>query len=384
MIRGMGFRPADTVQIGSVAATVTSILPTEITATVPAAGVGVSGSQNVTVNDLPSFNATAVIPAGISYDSATGDALTLVTAPAGAVPEDVPQAFAVIAMGADGNPAGGVTVLYSLTSGAASLECGNTICSVTTSGDGRAMLPVTATSTAATVVTAALTNGSSVQAHFSGSVPAVLTALTPTLYVAAGATVSWPVQALVLSGTAPLAGQQVGWQNASGIAAATTAAITDATGTASATLTVGPLSEGQSSASNACLNGTATCAAFSVFGSRPELASLVAVSGSSQSISASATPGGVVVRVLDGNGNPMAGGTVSISQTLYAWAPPCPRHGRCAQPQLLVKQLTTASSALDGTITITPLTMPGVATILQGLAATGNTGSLRFTIEEHP
>jgi hypothetical protein len=84
------------------------------------------------------------------------------------------------------------------------------------------------------------------------------------------------------------------------------------------------------------------------------------------------------------NGNPMAGGTVTISQALYAWAPPCQPHGRCPQAQLLATQTTTATSALDGSVSITPLTLTGVPTNLQGIAATGNAGSLTFSIEQHP
>jgi len=384
VIRGTGFRTGDTVQVGSAAAQVVSVLPTEITAVVPAAGPGVTGSQTVTVSDLPSFNASAIIPGGVSYDSANGDALTLVTAPSNQVPMNVPQPFSVIAGGADGAPAGGVTVLYSITSGVAALGCGSSICAVTTSGDGRATLSVTAISTSTAVVTAALTNGASVQAQFYGVTPPSLSALTPTLYLAAGATVQWPVQALVLSGGAPLAGQQVTWQSAAGIVAPTDAVSTNAAGTAAATLTVGPLSEGQTATSTACLSGTSTCVVFNAFGSRPELATLAAISGTSQSIPVTATPASVILRVLDVDGNPMAGGTVTFSQALYAWSPPCPPHGRCAQAQLLATQTTTLTSALDGTVTLTPLTIPGVATNLQGLAATGDAGTLNFSVEQHP
>jgi hypothetical protein len=275
-------------------------------------------------------------------------------------------------------------VTYSLTSGAATLGCGQTVCSATTTGDGRATLAVTATSTSVAVVTASLTNGASVQAHFFGGTSAVLTALTPTLYLAAGATAAWPVQALVQSAGAPAAGQSVTWQSAAGIAAPTGAAVTSAAGIASATLTVGPLTEGQTASTNACLSGTGTCAAFTAFGSRPEFATLTAVSGTGQSLAVNSTPAQVVLRVLDMDGNPMAGGTVTIHQSLYAWAPACPPHGRCAQAQLLATQAATAISALDGSVAITPLTLPGVATNLEGLAATGNAGSLKFTIELHP
>jgi hypothetical protein len=90
------------------------------------------------------------------------------------------------------------------------------------------------------------------------------------------------------------------------------------------------------------------------------------------------------MRVLDMDGNPMAGGTVTVNQALYEWTPPCPPHGRCAQAQLLATQSTTLTSALDGSVTLTPLTLPGEASNLVGMAATGNAGSLTFTIEQHP
>ena len=63
------------------AALVTSISPNQITAIAPPAASGVTGSVDVEVDDLPTFYAAAVIPSGVSYDSGTGDALTLVTAP---------------------------------------------------------------------------------------------------------------------------------------------------------------------------------------------------------------------------------------------------------------------------------------------------------------
>lgn len=383
-IRGTGFRAGDTVQVGGAPAQVVNILPTEITAIVPPIVAGRTGSLDLEVDDQSGYNAMAVIPGAISYDSAAGDALNIVTAPANQIPINVPQAFSVIAQAADGTPAGGVTVLYTVTGGAAVLGCGQSTCAITTTGDGRATMQVTATNTSIAVVTASLTNGASVQAHFYGGAAAAITALTQTLYLSAGATVSWPVQALVLSGGVPSAGQQVAWKSVTGIVAPGAAVTTDSTGSATATLTVGPLTEGQTATSNACLNGSMTCAAFSAFGARPEFASLTAVSGTSQSMPYSAAPGPVTLRVLDMNGHPMAGGTVTISQALYAWAPPCPRHGRCAQAPLLASQTTTITSTLDGSVTVTPLTLPGVATSLTGLAATGNAGSLGFSIEQHP
>jgi len=384
VIRGRGFRSGDTVLIGGVPAQTVEILPMEITAVVPAAGTDVSGSLDVTVQDLLGFNAIATIPGGVSYGSATGDAVTLVTAPMNQVPLNVPKLFTVFAEDTQGNAADGITVSYSVTVGSATLGCGQSSCSVTTSGDGRATLAVTATNTATAAVTAALTDGASVQTQFYGSTPSALTAITPTLYVAAGTTIAWPVLAIAQSGNAPASGLSVTFQSAPGIAAPTTAVTTNASGVAAATLIVGPLAEGQSASASACLTGTSTCSSFNAFGSRPEFASLTAVSGTSQSIAASTSPAPVVIRVLDMDGNPTAGANVTISQSLFAWTPPCHVHGRCAQPQLLTKQTTALTSALDGSVTFAPLTQASVATSLQGLAATGNAGMLKFSVEQHP
>jgi hypothetical protein len=382
----MGFRLADTVLVGGQPAVVTSISPNEITAIAPAAASSVTGSVDVEVDDLPIFYAAAIVSGGVSYDSGTGDALTLVTAPANTVPIGVPIPFTVKALGSDLTPAGGVTVTYAVTSGAATLACGLPVCSLTASGDGLATMNVTAVDSSPSVVTASLTNGSSLQAHFVGGTGSTLTALTAQLSVAAGATVTWTVQALVLIKGLPASGQSVVWQSSgSGIAAESGASVlTGANGIATQTLTVGPLTEGQTGTINACLNGTSQCVAFTAFGARPEYATLEAVSGVSQSLAVSGTPSQITLRVLDMDGNPMAGGTVSLYQALYAWAPPCAVHGVCAPSELLATEASSATSALDGTVTFSPASLPGVSTNLTALATTGNTSTLKIAIEEHP
>ena len=378
-IRGFGFRAGDTVTVGGVAATVVGILPNQITAIAPA---GLAGSADVLVNDQPLFNAMAMIPGGLSYDAGTGDALGIVSSPMGQVPMGVPQSFTVLALGTNGKPAGGVLVSYSVTMGSAQLGCGQTTCTAITGGDGRATVMVTATNGSLAAVRAGLANGASIQCQFAGTAAPQISQLTPTLYVAAGATVSWPVQALVLSNGSPVAGQSVTWQAVTGMTAAT--GTTNSAGVATGTVTVGPLAGGQSVATKVCLTGSQVCAAVNVFGARPEYATLMAIAGTQQTLPVGQTASAVVMRVVDMNGNPMAGGTVTVAQALWAWVPPCQPHGRCAQPQLLQKQLATYTAGLDGTVTITPLGLANTATMLQGLAATGNAGSLSFTVETHP
>ncbi|HEV2213906.1 MAG TPA: IPT/TIG domain-containing protein [Terracidiphilus sp.] len=387
VLRGMGFRPSDTVLVAGQPAVVTSISPNEITAIAPPAASGTSGSVDVEVDDLPIFYAASILSGAVSYDAGTGDSLHLDTAPSNTVPIGVPLSFTVTALDSTLKAAPGITVTYSVISGTATLGCGATVCPVTAAGDGLATTTVTAHDTNTAVVAATLSNGASLQAHFTGGTTPVIDAVMPTLSLAAGATLSWPTQAIVLNNGVPVAGQSVAWQSTTGsgiTALDLTAAITNAIGIATKTLTVGPLAAGAQAVATACVNGTSNCTNFTVTGAHPELAFLQPVSGTAQSLAVSGTPAQVVLRVYDANGNPMAGGTVTFYQAVYAWTPPCPVHGRCAAAPLLATQISTAISAPDGTVTLSPASVPGVATRMQSLAVTGNSNTLAVSIEQHP
>ena len=387
VIEGMGFQPSDTVKVNGQAAQITGISPNEITAIAPAAGQGITGSVNVEVDSLPGYNAVAILINGISYDATTGDSLTLVSAPSNTVPTGVPLAFTVTALGANLAPAAGDTVTFAIAAGTATLACGKPVCAVTAGGDGSASMNVTAVGATPSAITATLTNGASLQANFQGGTPPVLAALTPQLSLAAGASIAWPTQALVLNNGIPAGGQAVAWQTtaSSGISAAgATAAITSSSGIATNMLNVGPLTQGQQSGTQACLNGTSQCVTFSALGANPESATVAALSGASQSMAITSTPSQVVMLVKDVNGNPMAGATVTFYQSIYAWTPPCAPHGICVQGELLATESSTGTSAIDGSVSFTPAAIPGVATNTLGLAATGNTSTANVTIEMHP
>src|SRR5208283_2598754 len=171
----------------------------------------------------------------------------------------------------------------------------------------------------------------------------------------------------VLSNGVPVANQSVAWQTLSGsgiTAQGPAAALTNSAGIATNTLTVGPLAEGQTSSINACLNGTNQCVAFTAFGARPEYALLEAISGTNQTLAASGTPSQIALRLLDMDGNPMAGGTVALYQALYAWSPPCSLNTVCTRGALLAAEASTATSAVDGSVLFAPVSLPGVATNL--------------------
>jgi hypothetical protein len=80
----------------------------------------------------------------------------------------------------------------------------------------------------------------------------------------------------------------------------------------------------------------------------------------------------------------MAAGSVTLYQALYAWQPPCGAHSVCPPSTMLATQTATATSALDGTVTFAPAALPGVATDLEAVAASGNTSTLNIAVEQHP
>ncbi len=173
---------------------------------------GVTGDVVLQVQD-PQTLGIAAIGAGFGYDALGDDAISLVTAPLGPVPIGVPQPFTVRALDvASQTPAAGVTVTWSRHRRERPAWGADTVrCSVVTGGDGTATLAITANAAALAQVTASLTNGSSVIAEFTGTTPPAIAALTPSLYLALGATAQWPIQAMVVSPSgAPVSGQKCG------------------------------------------------------------------------------------------------------------------------------------------------------------------------------
>jgi hypothetical protein len=282
VIHGMGFRLADTVLVGGQPAVVTSISPTEITAIAPAAANGVTGSVNVEVDDLPTFSHAAIFSGALSYDSGSADALTLNSAPTNTIPIGVPVPFTVTALGSNLAPAGGVTVYSPSPVEPPFSPAAMPVCPVTTTGDGRATIQITAIDGTWSVVTASLTNGSTVQSEFMGGTP-------PVLAVAHTAAIARRRSHLQLdrSGSGACEAACPPPASPSPLHPTVPASARRRTPHPSPTSTVSPpqrspsvrLTEGQTATINACLNGTSQCVTLTAFGARPEFASLAAVSG---------------------------------------------------------------------------------------------------------
>jgi hypothetical protein len=383
-ITGMGFRPNSVVLVNGIAATVTSVSPTEITA-IASSSAGVTGNVPVEVKD-PQTLAVAVIADGVSYGAQNDDVIGILTAPSGTVAPGAPLPFTV-AVSSGSSPAAGATVTYSVAQGTATLACGQPSCSVVTAANGTASLAVAASSTATAAVAATLANGASVITQFtaqSGSA-AVISPLTPNLYVAAGATAEWTPQGLVLKNGSPAANALVTWTAAtSGVTAPTTASLSGRNGIVTQQLSIGPLAIGTIAPVNACLAPGSGCAQFNVVSVSPDLARLEPIGGIPQTLSASESFAPVMVEVTDAAGDPLAGAAVKFYETLDAWTPSCSAEAVCPPAPLIQQQTVQATSGSDGIVILNPIGSSGRAVRLYITAVTGSSALLNFELEQYP
>jgi hypothetical protein len=384
VIHGMGFRQNSVVAVNGVPAAVTSISPNEITAMAPPSG-GVTGNVLVQVQDRQTLG-VAIIADGISYNAQNGDSLSILTAPTGAIPVGVPQPFTVRAMNWDDEwPAANVPVTYTVASGDASLGCGQTTCTVTTSQNGAAALMVSANSSSLARVTATLSNGASIAAEFSGNAPPSIGAITPDLYLAIGATVQWSPQALVLVNGAPASGQTIDWSSsASNLNVPSTPTISGADRIATLQITAGPLTAGVVAPLTACVAATSNCATFTVFAVHTETSQLSPWSGLGQIISPGQNFTPVTLEVTDAIGHPMAGATVTFYETLHAWTPDCPAQGSCPPTPILSQAVVQSVSGADGLTSLTPVSSGNQPSRLDVVAVAGQSASLNFELESYP
>jgi hypothetical protein len=92
----------------------------------------------------------------------------------------------------------------------------------------------------------------------------------------------------------------------------------------------------------------------------------------------------VVVLVEDLAGHPVAAAPVNIYQTATALDAVCPARGRCPAAAVLASQATVATSALDGTVTFVPLSVPGAAAQTEIAVSAGSAAFATATLTSQP
>jgi hypothetical protein len=383
-ITGMGFRPGNTVSVNGVAAAVSGWTANTITAVVPSLHATTAMTAAVTIRDLVS-GATTMMNGALNY-AAPQPTLVLLSGPAGQVftssTANVP--FAVQLLQGDGvTPIAGTAINLSLTAGEARFDaCGGNSCVLSTDAQGRVATAITPLAPGLITLSAA-GSGSTVTASFTAVARIQsLTALSPNIYVAAGAYVDWQLQVLAADNAVSVAGVPVQW---TAIAGAVSPAITaiDAGALAQTVARIGPLTASATATITACA-WTAVCADFSAQGVSPDEWAIQVISDSGQSVAGGIALGPLVLRVVDSAGHPVVGAPIEVHQTLEPWSGPCPDIGRCPIAPVYNKASSTLVSAMDGTVTLAPLDLARQPIICNIVAASGTQGFISMVLQRLP
>ena len=389
-ITGEGFRNCNVVTVNGVAATVISWTSTQIVATAPsmtAANMMATGFADVEVLDA-STGGTTIIQAALSYGGAGVDSIVLLSAPT-QVETGTPSsiAFAVRVLATDGvTPAPGATVQF-VASGAATTfaACGAPVCTLITDANGLAQSVLTASAAGSITLTATEQSGGAfVQAIVNAVAPVrSVTSLTVPRYLAAGAAATWSVSVLATQDGSPAGGQPVAWTAGAGLNLSAASSATDSTGTASVAVSTPGLGPGTQAAIQGCA-WTTVCASTSVFGVAPSLWTVTVQSGAGQSAEASATLAPVVLLVTDGSGHAVQSATVTVYQTVDAWEGVCPATGPCPAAPVLASSQKTFTTDAAGLASVTPLEVPGIASVVHIAASTGTQGFTSLSLTKTP
>ena len=210
-----------------------------------------------------------------------------------------------------------------------------------------------------------------------------VTAQNPQISVAQGATLALALNAVANENGSAAATQAMVWTAGSGWLNPTPNTLTDATGASSVQAVLGPLAAGAKASMTACA-WTAVCAEFDATGVPATAFQLSIAGGGQQALTGGAAFSPMVALVQDGAGHAVAAAPVSVYQTVRAMNVACPSQGRCPAAPILATQATVQVSALDGTVTVAPLSVPGVATVTEIAFSSGTQGFATATVSVQP
>ena len=375
-LTGIGFQQGFQVSASGNNGTVLTQSATAMQVALPP--VAQDGVATVQVTDPVTGSFSQMIDA-LTYGAAPTDQLFLLqgngqSSPVGA---QAPTMLRVRATASDGvTPVNGATIAWSATGGVNFSTCsGATSCSVLTDESGEASTWVTPTAAAAATVSAQLAPASyspaqSQQASLVGTESALdLAALTPTISVARGATLSVPltVEALKLGQPQPNVTVEFAVTNGSA-SLSSNAAITNASGLAGVTAQLVNLS-GTVQVTACVLPADKPCQTFTMLVIRSSSWTLEPVSGTAQVVPNGQPFQPLVVRVTDGSAadDPVLGVSITFLTTLARSTPspgPGPSTGEISAGEssagqegaqvILGTSQTQVVTGQDGLASITP------------------------------
>jgi hypothetical protein len=364
-LNGIGFSPELQVSIGINNAATVSATASHIQVSIPAAAQ--DGVAIVQVTD-PVTGASSQMIGALTYGAAPTDLLLLLqgaepATPVGSVAANPIRIRAVAADGA--TPVTGATIAWSSTNGLQFSVCaGASSCSVLSDSVGESSTLVTPRATGASTITVALAPASysppqSKQATVVGTSSALdLAALSPTQWVAQGATIAVPLTVQALNLGVPLANVTVNFTLTGGTATLSAkSAITNSSGLATVNAQLTNLSA--TVLVSACVApNNSPCQTFTLFSTAASLWTLQAISGTSQAVSQGQSFQPLVLRITDGStsANPVMGVNVTFATTLARVSPD-------EAPIILGSSQAQVVTAQDGTASIVPSAIPSAGNV---------------------
>ena len=318
-IKGMGFRAGAAVTIGPAGAIVLSTTANEIVVSAPPMPDGI---YDVALSDATGVSSN--MTASLTYGAGPGDSIVLLAGsnPTAIVGTEAPNSIRVRVVAIDGvTGVAGASVYFSAGPAAGLSACaGAASCTVLSNEFGEAATRITPVTTGVTTVTAVLAPASysspkSVQTTLNAQQSALdVAVLSPTHWVAQGASLDMPLTARVLSYGSALSGKTINFQVMIGSATLTAASATsDASGYASTTVQLRSVS-GQVQVSACVAPSNAPCAKYplNVYPIATAGLRLQKISGSAQLVPVGQIFDPIVVKVTDSSSppNPVLGANV--------------------------------------------------------------------------
>jgi hypothetical protein len=389
-IAGEGFRTGNQVSVNGVTATVVSVSSNQIVATVPSmatAGASMSTPVDVMVTDIATGGQTDIAN-GFMYSNVLPDEMFVVLQPA-TLETGVTAAlpFAVQLVMPDGvTPIANASVQFAVVSGSAGFGAcsGAATCTLQTDAMGTVLTTVTGGAAGPVVLSASEVSGSgAVQIMVMDANPVRAVSIgNAASYLAAGASATWTISLSATQDAVAAAGVPVVWTAGSGVTLSSGTTTADGTGSAAVTVSATRMGAGTATVTG-CVWST-VCASWTVTAVDSSQWRVEAGTGASQSVSAGTTLAAVTLNVTDTAGHALQGAAVSLYQTADGWEGTCVVPGRCAASPVLASAQSSAISDANGSVTVTPLEVPGLPQVVNIAAVTGTQGFVAVSLPVTP
>jgi hypothetical protein len=362
-LNGIGFSQGLQVTIAGSNSTQLSASASQIQLAAPAASL--DGTATIQVTD-PLTGSFSQMLGALTYGAASTDLLLLLQGSETATPvgAPAPSPIRVRAVAADGvTPVSGATIAWSANNGTQFSACsGTSSCSVLSDEAGESSTSVTPTTTGPSTITIALAPASysppqtQQSTLVATSTTLDLAALTPTRWIAQGATLAIPLTVEALDLGVPMANVKVNFAVTQG--AATLSASSSTTNSSGfATVTAQLTNQNAAVQVSACVApNNAPCQIFTMFSTPSSLWNLETVSGSSQFVLTNQTFQPLVMRVTDSSpaANPVMGVSVSFQTTLARVSPDANAAANDGMPIILGSSQSQVATTQNGLATIMP------------------------------